>query len=262
MIIVSACSSNPNTNFNVTLPISSSEKSVLFEDIDSLIKYSEKIVVGTVVSEERFNQGGTYKYVVNVKDQLKSDNQSPLIDVYAHQGKLELDKDYLLFLEYQDNELYPNTIHSILEKIQIKGNELFGDSKFIGNNETRTLINYIKKSPDIFAQKREKTNIKDTESSLNELLTNSNVVMRIIPRNIINENKYIKAVEVSIVEEVKGKATEQNVYLLPSNIEIGKEYIVFLKDREGSLRLTTKKGSIVSKEETETWNKIISQINN
>jgi hypothetical protein len=48
--------------------------------------------------------------------------------------------------------------------------------------------------------------------------------------------------------------------LLPSTVEIGKEYLVFLKKRDNVLTLTTREESVISKEDTELWDGVMNQI--
>ncbi|MGG2083048.1 hypothetical protein [Lysinibacillus pakistanensis] len=225
-------------------------------NIDDLIELSDNIVVGNILYEEQFSDMGTYKYSFSVKNELKGDLDNQTIDVYEAKGVLEKGKEYVMFLEYWENELYPNPVYTSLGDnsiIEIDKNTLNGEEKIINQRTKDEIINYIKESPEAKKFLLKNNNIIEEANSTNDLVELSDNILRIIPKKVIHENKYVKTVEIEILQKLKGTIKQENTILnLPAEIELEKDYIVFLKGNE-DYRLTTKRGSIISKDNVLQW---------
>lgn len=266
-VLLNGCSSS-SSQFSstelkpTTISRSEGQLSVEMETLDSLIEYADNIVIGTVLSEEEFSDSSTYKYTFSVRKDIKGDIDGQEIDVYEDYGNLEVDKEYLLFLEYWESELYPNPVYtSIGHKedsiILIEKDSLKGSDKILQEKKSlKEMIQYIENNSGIKVKKNKGFKIKNKPDNDLDLVNSSDYVLSLIPIEISKENKYVKTVKVQITNQFKGTLTEDIIYNLPSKVEIGKEYLVFMKEDEG-LKLTTRHGSIVSKDDEARWNELL-----
>ena len=78
-----------------------------FEGLDHYIQYADHIVVGTVTGVSEFDES-TGEYAVSVDRQLKANTASKAINVYALKDRLEINGQYLCFLEAFEGGLYPS----------------------------------------------------------------------------------------------------------------------------------------------------------
>lgn len=233
-----------------------SEKVSEVENLDDLIMISDNIVVGDVLYEEAFNDMGTYKYTFSVKNDLKGNVGTTSIDVYEESGALEKGKEYVLFLEYWESELYPNPVFTSIGEhapIEINQNKLIGEEKIVSQKTMDEMTDYIKNSPSVQVFSEKDYNVIEQANDLDELVSLSDHVLRIVPKAVIHENKYVKTAETEILENFKGTISEEKIPLnLPADIVLEKEYIIFLKGDE-SYSLATREGSLISKDNESQW---------
>lgn len=230
--------------------------------LEDLISSAHNIVVGNVISEEEIDDFGTYKYTVSVKDDLIGNVESKSINVHDVFGTLEIDKEYILFLESWESELYPHRVFTNINKysiIEVDKNTLKGGEGLVTSKSSEDTINLIKKAPKVKAKTLNNDIVVEKATDLEELISLSENIIRIVPKIISDENKYVKRVDVSVLETFKGTIKEETKTLsLPSDIELDKEYIVFLQDNV-SYSLATREGSVVSKENEALWKEIINK---
>ena len=240
-----------------------SENTTEITNLDDLIIKSDNIVIGDVVEEEQFSGMDTYKYTVSVNNELKGKVETKSIDVYEAYGVLEKGKKYFLFLEYWENELYPNPVFTSISEnslIEIDQNALIGEEEIVGLQTMNEMINYIRNSPQVNLFSVEDNDVREKANNLEELISLSDNILRIVPKVVIHENKYVKTVEIEILQRYKGTISPDKLVLnLPANIILEKEYIVFLQGDEG-YRLATKQGSVVSKDEESQWQDILKEV--
>lgn len=237
-------------------------------NLDDLIHNSDAIIMGTVMEAKPFDSSGTYQYIVSVDSPLMGPTPSNTINVYEIGGALEVGKQYALFLNYYELELYPNPIYNLIDEsiiIEIQEQNLIGAENIIAGKTTKELKNYIKNSNTVSLTASNSASVgnvvTDSVGSTKELVDLSSNIIHIIPKEINAENPYVKNFNVSIVNVLKGSIAYETLSLnLPSTVEVGKEYIVFLQDGLDYL-LATRKGSVVSKEEEETWQAINELVN-
>lgn len=233
------------------------------EALDQLIELSHNIVYGKVESIEDFD-GTTKKINVLITKELKGKTESDYIDVYEYEDFLEVGKEYLLFLEYWEDGLYPRPVYNVIrthafEVSNGKIVETKDSKKFIKGRSKNELEKFIASSPNVKVKSVPEKNIIEKTNSVEELINVSGHILHIIPREIIAENKYVKNVNVEILDEYKGEINKKLPLSLPSSIEVGKEYIIFLKGNE-ELDLATREGSVVSKEDSKLWDSVVSKL--
>ncbi len=237
------------------------ETEELIESIDDLIRSSDNIVIGVVTEEEVFGMG-TYQYTFSVGNELKGKVATKSIDVYESIGDLEKGKEYFLFLESWEDELYPNPVYTSINKdslIEVDQNALIGGDKFTGKKTKDEMIQYIKSSKEVslFREKEYDDVVIEKANDLAHLIELSDHILHIVPKELQYENKYVKGVDVEVLQTFKG-SNKIKVLMLPADVDLDKEYIVFLKG-DLSYSLTTREGSVVSKDNTELWQEILDE---
>ena len=238
---------------------SQSESSLLLETLDDLIRVSDNIVIGTVTDEVPFGDSN-YKFIFTVNNELKGNVKANSIDVYEYYGDLEKGKEYILFLESWEDELYPNPVYTSINKnslIEVDQDTLIGGEQFVAQKTKDEMIEYIKSSKEVsvFSEKEDAVIVKAKD--LAELISLSDHILHIVPKLVSIENTYVKSVEVEVLQTFKGTIGNKVLHL-PANIILGDEYIVFLKG-DLSYSLTTREGSVVSKEDEALWQEILDE---
>lgn len=228
------------------------------DSLSDLVTISDNIVIGKVLDAEKHDDMNTYKFTFSVKDELKGKVESTLIDVYESLGSLQIDKEYILFLEFWESVLYPKPVYTSIDKntlIEISQNKLIGGEILVGNSNLKQLKEKIKSSMPVAAAAVSKADtIIEKAADLDELISISENIVHIVPKTVILENSYVKMFDVNVLKTFKGTINEEIIVLnLPSDVELENEYIVFLKDGN----LATREGSIISKENEEQWQEIL-----
>lgn len=237
------------------------------KDLNDVVKLSDNIVIGKVLDEKKYNDSNTYKYTFLVENELKGKVESEEIDVYEAYGRLKKDKEYILFLAFWEDELYPKPVYTSVYKdfiVEINQNNLIGEEELVGQKTKDEFINAIKKSSYVKSVTINNVNNKiviEKANDLEHLISLSDNIIQIVPKTLQEENIYVKAVEVEVLNTLKGTIKPGNLFLvLPADINLGNEYIVFLKDKEnGVYGITTREGSVVSKDNKELWQKIMNK---
>jgi len=88
--------------------------------------------------------------------------------------------------------------------------------------------------------------VKEKSSSNKERVTSSDIVVLLTPTEITLENKNIKLANSNLEKVFKGQFDNGKSLALPSSIEVGKSYLVFLKVGEyGGYSITTRQDSVI-----------------
>lgn len=252
----------------------------LYESIDDLIKDSVIIVNGKVKESTAFD-GATTEYIFKIDQQLKGKSDSKVINVYQSNHWLEEDEEYVLFLTRWEGGLYPAPVHTSINRdniIAIENDKVISTFKFLEKNmhkeELFQMINdspYIEKTPSYMGEEDEQRKIAKDSATLEELISSSDIIARIVPTYIRLENKYFKDIEVKELEilghhdndSVDDQLSLEEVTTLyvPPSVEVDEEYIVFLKYYDGMYQVTTKEGSVIHKKDTEKWEKVMEALN-
>lgn len=230
------------------------------KSIDDVIGVSTNIVIGNVVSIEDYSDY-TDQYIVSIEQNIKGTTNSANIDVYETKGTLEVGSQYILFLESSESVLYPNTKYTSVYKesiIKVENNNLFGDSKIVDKSlDINQLVKNIEKSGKFSLKVNKQYNIKTKYETVDEQIEDSDNTAIITASNIVKANKYVSLVKLNPDEEFKGSITSEDTILLPSNIQEGKKYIVFLKKGKGGiLEPSSREGSIVSEDQFDKYKEV------
>jgi hypothetical protein len=242
--------------------VSESESLVQFESVNDLIKYSDNVVLGKVIEDNEFSKT-TREYTFTVENSLKGSVNSLKIKVYETNGTLNLGNKYILFLESSQSEYFPDTSYTSVDKdaiIKVDEKELFCKKSGLveDSKNINAFIQKIKTSPYISYIREKSTDRELVASTEDDLYTKSDYVFHVIPKEVIYENKYIKSVKVEIVKSYKGEFVGNSEILLPADIMLEQEYIVFLKKQGTTMILTAKNKSVISKGDT-NWDSFINK---
>ena len=263
LFLLTGCAEENNQVIQESGNLSSeSESSVRLETLDDLIRVSDNIVIGTVTDEEQFSEGPTYKFTFTVNNELKGNVEAKSIDVYEFYGDLEKGKQYILFLSFWENELYPNPVYTSVNKgslIEVDQNTLIGGEMFVGQKTKNEIIEYIKSSKEVSVFSEKEDAVIEKANDLAELISLSDHILHIVPKELHHENMYVKTVKIEVLQKLKGSMNHEITVLnLPSNIILGDEYIVFLKG-DLSYSLATREGSVVSRDNEALWQEILNE---
>lgn len=263
LFLITGCTAETNQSVqNKIEPLNEHHHMSDIMNLDSLIMSADNIVVGNVISEEKFDDVNTYKYTVSVKDDLKGNSESKSIDVYEAFGTLKKGKGYILILDSWEDELYPNPVYTSINKnsiIEVDQDTLIGGEELIGSKTKDELINLVKDASKVSLFSVKSSELVEKANDLAELTSLSENIIHIVPKIVRNENIYVKTVEVEVLQTFKGTIKQgKKVLHLPADIVLENEYIIFLQGDE-SYSLATKEGSVVSKDNDELWQEILNK---
>lgn len=229
------------------------------KSIDDVVGASSNIIIGTVIEKEAFSDF-TDKYLVSVDKNIKGAANADDIDVYETKETLKVGDKYILFLQYHESVLYPNPTYTSVNKeciIKVVDNKLIGNSRFVSESlDLDRLVQNIENSKNIAANLNKKFNIINKYETLDEQIENSDYILIITPININKSNKYVSLVTAKAEAKLKGNVSDELELILPSDIQEGKKYIVFLKHNTDILELAAREGSIISEDQTDKWEEI------
>lgn len=260
LLFVIGCAEENNLVIQESEMISSlSESTLLLETLDDLIRVSDNIVIGTVTDEVPFGDSN-YKFIFTVNNELKGNVKANSIDVYEYYGDLEKGKEYILFLESWEDELYPNPVYTSINKnslIEVDQDTLIGGEQFVAQKTKDEMIEYIKSSKEVSVFSEKEDVVIEKAKDLAELISLSDHILHIVPKLVGIETTYVKSVDVEVLHSFKGTIGNKVLHL-PADIVLENEYIVFLKG-DLSYSLTTREGSVVSKENEALWQEILNE---
>lgn len=250
-----------NNNPDSKVFYTSSSKLVSIDTIDDLVKYSDLVIIGTVLESEEIADG-QLKYVVSVDKCFKGNAGSENIDVYESKDTLVCNKQYIFFLAMSDYPVYPREVYTSIDKDKLyeisngKVNIYSFDS--IREDSVENIIENIERSPYI-NQKTEHSNKKVIEyDSTENLIASSDHVVKVSINMVEKINKYVSLINVNVIEQYKGDLGKRNEFYVPTGLEAGNEYLLFLQESEnGIVELTSRKGSIIGKDNLKDWNESI-----
>ncbi len=249
---------------NKSIVISNTESTVQFNSVNDLTKYADNVIIGSIIEDNEFSKT-TREYTFSVEEELKgSVDSSSKIRVYETNDTLKLGNKYILFLESSESTYFPETSYTSVDKesiIEIKGQKLVckKDELLDNSKDISDLVKEVKTSPGLsHIREGSKTVAAFSSGEDIDVFTKSDCVYRIIPREITYENKYIKSVKAEVLKSYKGEVNESSELILPSHIEIGNEYIVYLKKDGNTLTQTTKNKSVVQKDDA-SWSDFINK---
>ena len=250
-----------NNNPDSKVYYTSSSKLVSIDTIDDLVKYSDLVIIGTVLESEEIADG-QLKYVVSVDKFFKGNAGSENIDVYESKDTLVCNKQYIFFLAMSDYPVYPREVYTSIDKDKLyeisngKVNIYSFDS--IREDSVENIIENIERSPYI-NQKTEHSNKKVIEyDSTENLIASSDHVVKVSINMVEKINKYVSLINVNVIEQYKGDLGKRNEFYVPTGLEAGNEYLLFLQESEnGIVELTSRKGSIIGKDKSKHRNESI-----
>ena len=255
--------------FNVSNEIYYPENGVYnseIEEISTVSEISDTIIKAELLSKKPIGNDGTFEYSFSILKTIIGENEDNIIKVY--QAGYELDenilgnkellfeegKEYYLFLESWEDEYYPSTIYTSVHEqsiVKIDNNKLlFEEELFVEIKNEKDLVKKLEveiKRTDKELKKEQKSLVKTNAKDTKELVSLSDFIAVVKPVEILNENSFVKLVQVTVVENLKGTLTNDVNVFLPSEALVGKEYLVFGNDSDGALRITTREGSFLKK---------------
>lgn len=257
---------NYNQKATENIYLNSASQMNTMESIDDLVKYSDLVIIGTVLDSEEINND-EIKYTVSIDKNIKGTLDTNDIDVYEAKNTLQSGKQYILFLGYFDSALYPREVYTSIDKDgileiydgKINSRNMYGEK----DKSVDSIIKIIEKSRSIKYQNKQIAKIDKEFDSIKNLIESSDYVVRISINEVDNINKYVSDINVNVIQQYKGDIGKRDEFLVPTGLEKGNEYLLFLKGAEdGGINLTSRKGSIISKDNLDNWNKAIDSFSN
>lgn len=248
---------------NIYLNYSSNIKT--FETLDQVIEFADNIVLGTIVLVEDFSDTVS-KYTLAVDKNFKFDLDAQHIDVYEDKGKLITGSSYLLFLEELNHPLYSENSYTSFEKdmiIKIDRSLIVTDHKLLSKEkDLESIIKLISKSDkNVKVQKKDYV-VLNKLNTITDLVKESDYILHVIPTELTGHNKNVTEVKANIIQQYKGLQLGDEISIfLPSEVQSLTEYMIFLKEYDGTLLPTTRKGSIIEIGTSE-FEEALNQLNN
>lgn len=257
-----------NDDQKSTIYYSSASQMTAIESIDDLVKYSDLVIIGTVLSSEEIDDM-QLKHTVSMDKCLKGNVDSTDIDVYEVKNKLQSDKQYILFLGCFDSTLYPRAVYTSIDKdniFEISNGKIKTNSENAISKKEEHADNIIKSIENSLYLKSQTTKIvkkaKESDSTKN-LIESSDYVVKVSINKVVNINKYVSLINVNIIEQYKGDLGKRDEFYVPTGLTTENEYLLFFQETEdGSINLTSRKGSIISKDNLNNWNNAINLFTN
>jgi len=223
-------------------------------------KFSANVIVGHV-NESSYYSDRKSMYSIQVIEDLVGNTESVTINILTNKNILETGEEYILFLNSIDSPVYSEKFYVLLSEFVLKidnNNQLLRLEDSVNmqyippfvdeskNNLTfaKSYINKIKHE-NIYLKNPKKV-VVDEANSLNDLINISDHILEITVVSAENANETLLAVKYNVNEIYKGgNLTNINYLIMPTGIEEGKKYLIFLSNREESVTLATRKGSII-----------------
>ncbi len=226
------------------------------DDISDFVKYSDNVIIGTVLDGDEIDAFSA-KNTIRIDEIFKGSIESKDIDVYETINTLEKGKQYLLFLGYHDSALYPREVYTSIDKemiIEVKNKKIVSQDHIDDGLDYKSIIKSIEKIPNLKDIKIKHVKVQNKYDDYISQVEESDHVVSIVVKDMTIYNKYTSEVKIDIINQYKGDLDNCDSIILTSDLEIGKEYLVFLKRLDdGSLVLSSRKGSIINSNSTQEW---------
>lgn len=246
-----------SSNNQYEIDYQSSEK---INGLEGLVKHSDIIVKAKLESKVQKSEDGLYVYQFSPVNFISGSIPEGQFNVYERGYENDNDplfqegKEYYLFLESWDDEYYSSTIYTsaiknsfvkIDDDGKLKLNEkLFGGKISTEKDLTNGIKNYLVSTNKV---KKNKRIVKNKAKDINELTQYSEDVVILKPIEVINEAINVKLVKAIVTEKIKGELQNEITVLLPNSASINQEYLIFGKQIDGTLRLSTREDSFYTK---------------
>lgn len=256
LLFVSACSGSDPELVDLRSPAYYNQGTLRFEPtLKNAIKNSTHVVTLSVVSSQPYDYNRLL-YTCKVESLLAGELTDDYITVLGGKSFYQEDETYLLFLTLASYPSWPQDIFVPLDIFTfrvVSGDEIdclqeAGDEEaerarqFIKpfkdpeHNRLSYIEGYVKKN----AKSLQKPDTASKNETLDSLLSNSDVVIEIMPTHIEPGNPYVSYVEFEVTSVFKGDFSLGAMFL-PSSLELNQKYILFLQgDEEEGFDLTSR----------------------
>lgn len=273
-IIFTGCTLNEEASINrsevkeMTLPKSEASYEKQFS-LEEIINLSSNIVIVELMESSDFSDS-TNKNIFKIKKNLKGSIEEETIDYYTDSDDFSIGQKYILFMEYFDSVFYENRVYHGVTEFYVVLNDKDEIIEFMVfdkdlSNEYKELLSlekYIKKVDD--GLRTNKSNVAsktiDTDS-FDVLATQSDYICEVKPIEIIANNDLVTVARCKITKNYKEKMEDNIIVQLPSNIELEKEYLVFLSKDDGGSYTINSTISLVSKTDEKSYKEALKALN-
>ena len=265
MLIIFAfgCSSiNSNTSNKEIKHVISDAQYIKELSFDEVVNNSYNIITANLKQKEEY-EDGVFIFTFAPIENIKGNIQEKEIHVYkADSSYLEIGKKYILFLEYTVTPFYPHTVYrlfydsSICLKEDDTVDQLVLGDKIVSNHlvnivDAKNNINKVNKN--LVNKDKTQYTMEDkiiSSENLNDVVTSSQYICFIQPKEITAENKYVKMANCRVTKKIKNNLDNDILVQLPSNIELDREYLVLLQEVDGGSFIISSKHSCIAKDDT------------
>lgn len=243
------------------------------EKLDEVIGKADIIVLGKVTMIENIgNQTDEHKF--EIEKQYKGRTLSKNINVYEHMGTLKENQTYLLFLTELTIPYYPDKTYRSIDKgtiVAVHDEKLKHSSQLIsGDIDFKNLEKLIKASDQITVANAPIINypvIEQKRLTIDELINKADLIAHVKVSDILSGNKYVKDMKLDFnhVYDYKLAGTHdldytKLPYIMPATMELGHEYLIFLKYIDNMFYTVSVDGSIISINDSILWNEAINKL--
>jgi len=269
--MLTACGNNSSVedrlDFHSTSSINAAAHTNL-ETLEDLIEASDHILFGKLMNSRPYDD--YLEYDVQVNEQLKGQVSNPHITVYSAEPFTKEHNDYLLFLTSVDSEFQADVVYTVIGVPNAIQDGMV-ESGPLKNKEVNMLVKDINQSPKIKIFKENKHTVIQNPKDMHDLVAKSDYIAHLKPTAINFENPSLKLVSYDLITLYKGdeRLLQKEYMKLPRQIELNEEYLVFFRLRDPSndsenpsISLTTRNGSVISKQDSQQWEEAIAAIEN
>lgn len=265
-ILLAGCSGTMSNEYSQAEKMVEFSTEFIFTSLDEVVEYAPFIVHGEIIKEEEFDTD-TAKYTVSIFEIIKGIIEEREIEVYQTKGTYQLKDQALLFLDGWADELYPNPLYTSIspDTIFILDHEAVkGEESLISTKDTTQFLADVKEKAQQSVQVQAKVRATiEKAKDQQELLELSQHVIHLKVKDIIAENKYVKLVVFEVIQQYKGSLnSEIDRFVLPSSVQEGEEYLVFMNEKEPLVfNLATHQGSVISQSDETAWATMVNFLN-
>ncbi len=284
LLILTACSTNSedintsNETYEIkvgdsTAVVEQSKDSATFESeysLDDFVNLSSNIVKCRIEGFSEFDKN-IFIYEATIIEELKGEIIDLPFTFYAD-NNYDLNKEYVLFLEFFDSALYGHRVYKPIIFASTDEENIFSyyttdDKVQLSYDEESATANYS--SLKQFVKKVDnglKTNKSTVESNIiytddfDVLIENSDYICQIVPVELIASNPVLNYMKCKITKNYKNKLKEDILIFLPSDSKIGEEYLVFLFESSEGVYEINSLISFIAKTEEKTFNKVLNKL--
>ncbi|QNO15478.1 hypothetical protein HYG86_12225 [Alkalicella caledoniensis] len=239
--------------------------------MENALKHSEYILSGKISGiKDEIKESILYSFTI--EETIMGEIAEREIIIFGYGSEFEVGSEYILFLNVHSYTERPYDIYVYDDHFFFKIDngeiqrliDVFPFEEYISpfeNEKYNNIDNFIKLLKDnTLSKKGTSERAKEKIDDYGTLYNKSHIVMEIKLSGLYKIDKYISEPIFTISETYKGDATDI-LFFLPTNLEIGENYLIFLEQTEDSFYSITTRQNSIFKVGTSEYKEVLSEIN-